>query len=159
MLRPVEPFLQEPYLWPLSKPLRKERPPKKSLTPARKSRNTFAPIIVSPVTTPKYLTIRFPSTEGVVVINIAIDLFVIYPITNIAKGESRGKQKSHFRLAYPEPQLIFVLTKIVKGASSTNILVLFYRVTFYIAITKSKRHSPERKSSAFRNKDAPISFL
>lgn len=45
--------------------------------------------------------------------------------SKIAKGESRGKQKSHFRLDYAEPQLIFVLTKIVKGGYSTIDILIF----------------------------------
>ena len=36
-------------------------------------------------------------------------------MTKIAKGESRGKRKSHFRFDYAEPHPIFVFTKITKG--------------------------------------------
>lgn len=42
------------------------RPPKKSRTPAMKSFTKFAPIIVSPVTTPRYSHMGCPSSVGVV---------------------------------------------------------------------------------------------
>lgn len=52
------------------------------------------------------------STQTICLINITL----LFQMTKIVKGESRGKRKSHFRFDYAEPHPIFVFTKIVKLA-------------------------------------------
>ncbi len=66
-----------------------ERPPITSRMPARKSRNTFAPRMASPLTRPRYFTMRWPSRPGVVVISMRTSLARI-PLLSAEGGVCAG---------------------------------------------------------------------